>query len=257
MGNSLKQYSIGSVLFRDTPGLKGRLGRRFGIFDPHTHRRIEPVLEELRTDPPKGTVLDVGCEEGLMTFEAAFVHPNIKYVGLDDDGYRLAAAREKKSWIFAGADITFQGLESPLPPAVDTVLLIDSITKLEDPAALINTIETKMVSGGRLIVSVPTERYLDIFGRRYHEMIGHLYQGLKVEELDEMIGPDFERTKLAYHTGPFYWLDCWLTYRSQGLLGKGNPFSRIIGMIAACLRLMDIWNGPYISCTMFAVYRKK
>jgi hypothetical protein len=108
---------------------------------------------------------------------------------------------------------------------------------------------------GLICVSVPTHRYMRVFGEEFHRKIGHVREGYTASELVGLF-PGLELAGLWYNTGLISQLGCWLYYKHcQKLPG------RIRGIVARACRVLFAWadfpNGPTHSCSLCAIFRKR
>jgi SAM-dependent methyltransferase len=97
--------------------------------------------------------------------------------------------------------------------AFDQVLAIDVLEHIEDDHGVIKLIADVLRPGGRLVVSVPSPRYPVVFGRRFHEHLGHVRDGYWAEELAaklDAVGLLVEQHR--YYTGPWVSRACRLFY---------------------------------------------
>jgi SAM-dependent methyltransferase len=200
-------------------------------------------------------VVELGCGDGVNLFEIAGRIP-IKAVGyeLDRDavqrGRRMAKALGLSNIEFRNEDAT---LAAPAG-TVDIILLIDFLEHIHDPQALLRRCDDMLAPGGRLIISVPTPRYPQVFGQRFHQAVGHVVDGYRLEDLRNFL-PDYELVIHKYNTGLLASALCAFFYRvlSRVSLPVLGPVLR-----AACIPLtrFDWMNGESLSCSLFAVFQK-
>ncbi len=135
------------------------------------------------------------------------------------------------------------------------ILFIDIIEHIKNPQELINLSKNKLKNNGIFIVSVPTPLYPKIFGRKFHNKIGHLVEGYSITKIDELFNNcNCQRIIYQYNTGIFSNIGCWLYYNK---LIFNNKYLNLL----KCLFLypfifLDFYNDSKISCSLFAVYKK-
>jgi 2-polyprenyl-3-methyl-5-hydroxy-6-metoxy-1,4-benzoquinol methylase len=131
---------------------------KYGSTNPVVRRlvaRFAAVVGELLTAAAPDSVLDVGCGEGVLTYEWARRMTSTHFVGLDLPDPRLEA-----QWVQRGApNLEFQaGTGESLPFSngeFDLVAAIESLEHVSDPAQVLG--QMAGVARSHLLVSVPRE----------------------------------------------------------------------------------------------------
>ncbi len=137
------------------------------------------------------------------------------------------------------------------------------IEHIQNPEELLANCISHLKHDAIVIVSVPTPLYPKFFGRKFHYSIGHLRDGYTIEELDELFNScGFDRLNFGYNTGFPANIGCWLYYNKPNLKNKYLKFLKHLILLIFfkffdVLGVSDIFNGPNLSCTLFAVYKKR
>jgi SAM-dependent methyltransferase len=249
----------------------GLFCRLFGTNDIHTHIRLRPILKfikkilgesgEVVTD-----IVELGCGNGINAFEFLKISKRTRsaicYTGIDSDENSIAKASSLRPRVEKGDMLAFYHgdaadfLENVVDSAADIVLLSDIVEHVDNPIKMLGEALRCLKDGGLFVVSVPTPLYPRIFGRRFHYRIGHVLDGYTLESLDSLFVDNFgcARVSFKYNTGLVSNLGCWLYYN---LLGSSNRiFAYAKYLILSPFVLLDLYNSHYVSCTLFAVYKK-
>jgi 2-polyprenyl-3-methyl-5-hydroxy-6-metoxy-1,4-benzoquinol methylase len=242
--------------------LKRLVTRLVGTLDLHGHYRIRALLDWVEQREgvwgfPPMRVLEVGCGWGVNLFELAERFPRMSGLGCDLNTDAIHAATAIAERLFPGrltfriSDATAVDVGEP----VDAVLLIDVLEHLPNPRALLEQVVRGLREGGEVLVSVPTPRYPLVFGRRFHESIGHLVDGYTLDTLNALMPDNLRLVHFNYNTGLFASALCALYYRwlLKVRLRKIGPALRLIPLL---FQRWDPLNGPARSSSLFAVYRK-
>lgn len=202
--------------------------RLFGAEDMHSHYRwhaIEPLA-----DRSAGRTLEVGGGDGRMSFELADHGHEGELVVSEYDPRSVAEAEAIKA---AGgyANVTIsQGDVRALRGGTgfDQALAIDVLEHIDDDELAIRQVAEALRPGGRLVVSVPTPRYPQVFGRAFHEHLGHVREGYYLEDLQPKLdAAGFDVVEHRYYTGRWVGRACRLFY------GRGIPY--VVGVLWAPL----------------------
>ena len=244
----------------------------FGTPDLHTHLRLRPVCAFFKRfacgfSQEKIEAIEPGCGVGANAFElmkiSARCGRGFHYIGIDMNGLDIEKAQAlclrlncKGALEFFQSDAA-EGLKRTGSLKADIILFIDILEHVEDAKSLISEACQHLKEGGLFIVSVPTRRYPKIFGRNFHERIGHLREGYSMEELDELFAGSFKCRCIehSYNTGLVGNIGCWLYYNVLG--STNNYFNFLKGLVLYPFIWLDLYNSPGTSCTLFAVYRKE
>jgi SAM-dependent methyltransferase len=232
-----------------------------GVPDFHTHLRLAP-LQSYRVQ--RGARLcELGCGDGIGVIELLLRNPGTTACGYEADAAALARATEFAKHCGLTDRLAFRrgDLAADIPAevsAADCVLLLDVLEHLPDPARTAAAIVAQLKSGARVIVSVPTRLYPRLFGRRYHERIGHLRDGFDLRETDALFA-GLQRVRFRYAVGPLSWPGVLLCYRlpwyeRPTLLRRA--LGVLVNVVSAPFRAIDLWNGSKVSCSLFVEYAK-
>jgi SAM-dependent methyltransferase len=231
----------------------------FGAEDIHTHYRVRSVLDFFaRSFTTNGElkVLEVGCGGGTNLFELAKQFP-VRADGYDLDPEHIRIAREINDKEF-GSRIRFHVADActlALASEYDALLFVDFLEHVPNPQQIIATLSPCVKPGGIVCVSVPTPRYPQVFGREMHERIGHLVDGYTPETLDRLFPATYSRIETRYSTGPIGSVLC--AIQARLIMQIAIPQLRwVCSTPLLAMHNLDFFNGPSISATLFAVYRK-
>ena len=103
--------------------------------------------------------------------------------------------------------------------AFDQVLAIDVLEHIDDDELAIRQIAGALMPGGRLVVSVPTPRYPDTFGRQFADGLGHVRDGYWLEDLQ----PKLAAAGLQVISSHYYTLK-WVSRACRLFYGSGIPY---------------------------------
>ena len=234
----------------------------FGTLDLHSHIRLKPVKRFLTGNMDSNVyyrVIEIGCGVGLNMFEIAKIRKRFEYVGFDLDKNSINLANELLKKInfsekikFICADVTKYdfGHEDCF---FDIVLLLDILEHVENPVEILKNLRQKITKDAVFIVSVPTPNYPKVFGRTFHEKIGHLRDGFTKIELENLFRQvNGKLIYYTYNTGVFSSLGCAIYYR---ILSNNSYLNMLNGIALSPFRFLDIYNSEKLSCSLFAVFR--
>jgi SAM-dependent methyltransferase len=188
---------------------------RFGIEDFHSHIRWEAVRDWVDTE--SDLTLEVGCNTGVMTIEVArLIQGTLVASEFDEDLLAVAraalAANDVDNVELSQADLRELGER----PRFRQALLIDVLEHIDDDDLALRQLAAALVPGGTLIVSVPTPRYPVVFGRDFHEAIGHVRDGYWLSDLTPKLdAAGFSVQQHRYYTGPRASWVCSRVYRGR------------------------------------------
>jgi ubiquinone/menaquinone biosynthesis C-methylase UbiE len=149
-----------STVTRDAEGtVTGNTYDKYGSTNPVVRRLMagfERTLDELLGQAAPGSILDVGCGEGVLVYKWAQRYPQARIVGID-----LQAADIQAGWAQHQApNIEYRVLKAEnLPFADGEFTLASAIEVLEhvpDPAHTVAEM-ARVARGGHVLVSVPRE----------------------------------------------------------------------------------------------------
>jgi SAM-dependent methyltransferase len=169
----------------------------------HTLREAQTAL------PAAGAVLELGCGAGRMLGGLERARPDLAFVGIDISRTALTVARERLPRV---AFRLAEDPRAPLPAAdgeFDTVLVLDVLEHVDDPAATLAELHRALRPGGRMHLHVPCEgdalslwRWLPgPLARLKRRYAGHVQRFTRadVARLLEGAGFTVERTRHSLH----------------------------------------------------------
>lgn len=185
--------------------LKDLLARWLGY--PHPLGRVAANIVCRYANFKSLRTLDIGCDAGVYSFE--FLNRGVKeIISMDIESQALQAARENILRFDCPA-LPVQADAQNIPfreNSFDQVLCLMVLEHVTDPLLLLQEISRVLEPGGRLILSVPNERYLtkSIIPYDFSEIlriIGHEHAGFYLEDLQTV----FEQTQLEIKEHRYYY----------------------------------------------------
>lgn len=251
--------SIGSESYLVSKSrLASYVGRILGTSDVHTHFRTRPMMQALKEiKMPIFKVLEPGCGGGsnLFFLDRFFNNSKIAYHGYDLNSASIEAANRIKTSLHR-ENFTFSCLDivdANLGRDYDLILLIDVLEHINQPQDFLKALKTMAKEGALIFISVPTPNYPKIFGREFHEAVGHLIDGYTLDTLSAMLKTaGFRVISHTYNTGLIANALCFMYYRFI----RKVPFVAIragVGWLLSLGRCLDIFNHPRISSSLFVV----
>lgn len=232
-----------------------------GTWDFHTHVRIKPLVKYLRKNAVNGSVLEIGCGSGIVGFEF-HKHSKFKqYIGIDRDKRVIQKANEivknmKIQNMNFVAEDAFEFLQrnKKIKIDIDVVVLYDFLEHISEPEMFLAELKSKLDKKNIVfIVSVPTPYYPKVFGRQFHEEVGHIIEGYRLSDLEYLFSSiEYKCTKYQYNTGLFGNVGAYLFYNLLKNL-KGEFWLYIKYIITLPFRIVD-FNTAKISSSIFAVF---
>ena len=251
--------AIGSHVFVLRKKRLGRLiTRLFGDFDVHTHYRVKPLISWVHRNNEKcrdDLVIEIGCGTGSNLFEiSSRVDGAGRLVGFDLDGAAISEAQRVASGIGCRNVEFFQrncsAFDFPEKPGV--IVLMDFLEHIDDPDSFLAGLRHISNEKTVLVISVPTPRFPMVFGRVFHESIGHVRDGFTKDELTAVLNQNgFKVDSFQYNTGLIASAACAVFYKYCFKL-KGRP-KALLALALSPIRAADILNGPRMSCSLFVV----
>jgi 2-polyprenyl-3-methyl-5-hydroxy-6-metoxy-1,4-benzoquinol methylase len=234
--------------------------RTLGIVDLHSHTRLRPLLayfSDLQIQRPI-RVLEVGCGNGVNLFEL-YRRRRVRAIGYDLSDSAIDEAKYINEMCFHSA-IEFHNKDVRDDFSVadrhDCVLCMDILEHLEEPRRLLDALDPTLRPGGVVLVSVPTPRYVEVFGREFNTSIGHVVDGYTLAMLDGVMPPTFQRVDHRYSTGRLASVGCALYYRAAMQIERKEIRLAAHLLLLALFKWFDPFNSPQSSCSLFAVYEK-
>ena len=232
----------------------------FGVVDYHTHIRLNPIIDYANRNGIYGNFLEIGCGEGIIAFELNRRGHVKRYLGLDMNDNAISKAKKTKK-ILGHRNVTFlceDALKflnsSDVKMNIDYVVLYDFIEHIHNPGKFLKNLYKCIGEDGEgktFLVSVPTPNYPKVFGRKFHESIGHVVDGYKKRDLDklfEKIG--YKPYYFEYNTGLFGNIGAFIFYHLIPIVNI-----KILFFLTMPFRILDI-NSEKISSSLFVVYKK-
>lgn len=249
--------AVGSVFHvTRTNAISSKLLQVFGSTDIHTHFRTRPLIEwaKNKKDVHFGTIMEIGCGDGGNIFELAqIMAKDVKFIGVDlsEESIKVAAglaiSQKLSNVSFFCRDCSRLQLEhNP-----DVVLLIDFLEHISDPSAFLRDVRAMVKDDTILLISVPTPLYPKVFGRRFHEKVGHVVEGYDEQSLSKLLEQTgFEISSYEYNTGLVASSLCYVYYnRCFNVTGKART---LMGLFLSFFRWADFYALPKMSCSLFA-----
>jgi 2-polyprenyl-3-methyl-5-hydroxy-6-metoxy-1,4-benzoquinol methylase len=245
----------------ESSALKRLALRWLGTPDLHSHFRLAPFLrhaERLRPRRPLDSlvVLEFGCGDGVNLFELAARMP-IRATGYDLNAPAIKRARRIAEALgistveFRHEDATCSNPER----RADLILLIDFLEHIPAPQAFLTQCDGWLKPGGQILVSVPTPRYPQVFGRRFANAIGHLVDGYEIGDLAGMVPQGYRLIAWKYNTGALASALCALHFRLLRRL-RVPVLARALQVPGLLLSGADWINGRRVSSGVFAAFEK-
>jgi SAM-dependent methyltransferase len=228
---------------------------RWDLMDLHSHLRLRTLPDPVALG--KGVVIELGCGPGLNLLRMTYANPAIHATGYDSSVEALEWGRRMIGQVNLTDRVTLEqrDLSTQLPATVgtaDCILFMDVLEHLPDPAAAARAIVGMMKKGAHLWVSVPTPLYPKVFGRAFHDLIGHLHDGFELREVEGFFN-GLKPLRQVYSTGLLTWPGAALFYRWR-------PQARILKLLRLIVtlpfRYIDWANGPRSSCSLFVEFVK-
>lgn len=235
--------------------------KNLGTPDLHSHFRCRPLINfAIECKNPISNVLEIGCGSGMNIFalDRVFDNKNISYVGFDLNSIAInracdVALKLHRENIKFYVDNQFS---SRFDNKYDLVLMIDVLEHLDKPVDFLEKISKVLLPGGRLIISVPTPLYPIVFGREFHNQVGHLVDGYTLEQLSGILKKTgYEIESWEYNTGLIASVLCFGYYR----IFRKIPSTMVrngVGLVLSLARWIDVFNGPKTSSSLFVVAKK-
>lgn len=238
--------------------------RLLGVPDFHTHLRLAPL--QRRAAEMHGRFCELGCGTGINLIELLLRNGQATADGFEQDAGALEQARHLAQRLQLQGRLTLQqaDLTRTMPDEIrcaDCVLLPDVLEHLSNAGQVAAAIVELLKPGARVLISVPTPLYPKIFGRAYHTSVGHVRDGYTLAAVDRLFAP-LQRLSHAYSTGPLSWPGVMVSYRfaARRPPGRRTALTSVIVwarvLLALPFRLVDWWNGPSVSCSLFVAYTK-
>jgi SAM-dependent methyltransferase len=199
----------------------------FGSEDFHTHLRWDAVKGWI--DPDAERTLEVGAHSGVMTVAVARMVRGSLVSSEFDDASVAVARRVVEHHGLGNVELGQDDLRTLSAGGnFDQALLIDVLEHIDDHETALAQLASALKTGGRLLISVPTPRYPQVFGRAFHEYIGHVRDGYWLGDLQALLdAAGFDVVEHRYYTGRTASRVCSRWYRS---VGRAAPMPLLVAM---------------------------
>lgn len=187
---------------------------------------------------PKSSVLEVGCGRGTVV-------KGLREAGIDCSGVELAKARpilSAEKHIRVGMDAV--ELPSTERQRYDTILLLDVIEHLSDPAAFLRNLASAFPNLCHVIITVPARQEL---WSNYDEFYGHFrrYTPEMLEILSSQLGWGLDRKSYFFH---LVYLPAWIMARlgisRETRLKPPLGLSKVIHRVISFAIVLDYYLLP-------------
>ena len=200
----------------------------FGSEDLHSHFRwsaVSPLIQrgQLRT-------LEVGGGDGRIAFEVVRSgHTGQLIISELNTTSLVEAQRTAELGGYDNVHVRQEDLrELGAGEQFDQVLAIDVLEHIHEDQEVLKLIGQVLRPAGRLVISVPTPRYPAVFGRAFHEHLGHVRDGYRLSELDQKLtAAGFLIASHRFYTGK------WVSRACRVFYGMRIPY--VIGVLWAPL----------------------
>ncbi len=227
-------------------------GLAVGWGDLHSLTRCPPVGRRL--NGAARLVADLGCGQGRFHLEVTLrTRFAGTVVGVDTDLRALAAAKSLAERCGCRAAYVCASAQS-LPfreGCFEQVFMMDVIEHITDDGAALVEARRVLRVGGSLEISAPTPLYPTVFGRRFHNEIGHVRDGYPLSGLAERLGAaGLVVTTARQNSGWASWLIMAPWYRfgirhaqHRGLKLMGRLLLVLLGLILRQVQFLDRFGG--------------
>jgi SAM-dependent methyltransferase len=177
--------------------------------DIHSALRYEAVMDrsglsELMGRGGRVVVTDVGGSMNFALLFLAYFRESVeRYNLVVYDPAEAALAREQVRLCGVDAYVRVHsgdanGFSSLVGGPSDAIFMVDVLEHVEDDAGAVLEARRNLKPGGLLFVSVPTPWYPVYFGRKFHELVGHLRDGYTAGDLSLLMDGFSQRSLKAY-----------------------------------------------------------
>lgn len=243
-----------------------------GTIDLHSHIRLKPVYNFIEKFLCENSfknvrILELECGSGVSALEINKIsnknNLNFDYTGIDSSDQLISISKKIQNSIYPFenkikfiTDDAINFLKDNNQLKVDIILLLDIIEHLKEPEILLDLSNEILESGGVYLISVPTELYPKYFGNKFHKEIGHQVDGYSLKKLKKMFNEiGCELIFYKYSTGILSKYGCWLYYK---IFYTNSRLLQIIKWLFLFpFQYFDLINNSKVSCSLFAVFKKK
>jgi len=169
-------------------------------------KRIDTALSFMRNLPGK-TILDFGCG-GAVTFKF-LSQRHCTIVGCDEN---ISLAQQVCEALYVNAEL-HQNLCTVRGHNFDYILALDVLEHIQKSGALIDDFKKLLKSGGKVILSGPTENFWYKAGRKLAGFSGHYHVKNVYQIEQEFAARGFAAEKVCtlYHPVPLFRVSVWAT----------------------------------------------
>lgn len=200
----------------------------FGAEDMHSHYRWNAIAPFIAVDTKHS--LEVGGGDGRISFEVADAGHSGRITITEFDPRTVAEAEQiAAAGRYTQIDVSQKDLHQlGRERTYDQVLAIDVLEHISDHEHALAEIADVLAANGRLVVSVPTPNYPTVFGRRFHERLGHVRDGYWLEDLEVLL--EAAGLRVVAHR---YYTGVWVSRAAHLFYGSRVPY--VIGVLWAPL----------------------
>ncbi len=217
--------------------------------------RVE-VMRKVIGELAPGSVVDLGCGNGVLLTELRDVLPNVRWSGLDLSRPQVAQNVERLPW----ATFRDGNLEQPFPAdfdwlgQFDVALATEVIEHLDAPGTFLENAARLLRPGGHLVLSTQSGPI-----RETEQRVGHRRHYSR-REMEELLGRHHFKPVKVWNTGfPFHDLSKWYANLnpdgSMAQFGEG-AYGLKEDLICSALRLAFSFNSRSAGAQLFAIAQK-
>lgn len=202
----------------------------FGTADYHTHIRLRPIIKYAKKSKLSGKFLEIGCGTGVVAFELNRRGCIKSYTGIDMNNKQINTAQKIKialntdNIVFVREN-AFDFLDKMNEKDWDYVILYDFLEHIPEPERFLEDLNKRIGNVKKYIVSVPTPKYPKVFGRQWHESIGHLVDGYNKIDIDRFFRKiNLKCEYFEYNTGLLGNVGAYIFYHTGGDSSKNTIF---------------------------------
>ena len=226
-----------------------------GAEDMHSHYRWNAIREYVDYDSAR--TLEVGGGDGRISFEVIDHGHTGPILVTEFDPRTLAEAQDiARLGGYSNVTVSHRDLRAlSSDEHFAQVLAIDVLEHIDDDELAMREIAAVLEPQGRLVISVPSPRYPMVFGRRFHDELGHVRDGYLIADIQAKLDrAGFDVERYHHYTGKAVSRACQVFY------ARGIPYQ--IGVLWAPLvrpfllrTERDVAEGEGASLALVAVRR--
>jgi 2-polyprenyl-3-methyl-5-hydroxy-6-metoxy-1,4-benzoquinol methylase len=192
----------------------------------------------------------------MITLEVARMFPRAQIQGIDLSPTAIQTAeRTRLAFAVENAQFSVGDVSAIQFGSVDAALVLDVIEHLEDPSILVGSLGRAVRTGGRLVISTPTRPFPRVFGREFHQAVGHVRDGYRVEEIARLLAPaGFHVDASVHYTKLPAAIGCALFYR---FIWK-YKIALVLSPVLNALSLLDrVWPSTRGACSLLVTATRR